>query len=186
MRSICPCSSTSGLAGELPAYGDRFGANPSLVYARSREPNTRMKYRRQGKTTTYEWAIQAYDRYPEAPTRLEPGKRIGLDVAVVDKDSGRTKPAFLTWASPPKSFKFLDAGIARRTVPRRRPLARRHVGPGNTLAGPSAPSAAAITDWRMAGFLPPRAGIRDHRSEHGVGKSRRTIDSCQTVILQLS
>ena len=99
-----------GLAGEQPAYGDRFGANPSLVYARSREPNTRMKYRRRGNTTTYEWAIQAYDRYPDAPTRLEPGKRIGLEVAVVDKDSGRTKPAFLTWASPPETFKFLNAG----------------------------------------------------------------------------
>jgi hypothetical protein len=99
----------AGLAGEGPAYGDRFKANPSLVYARTREPRTRMKSRREGRTTTYEWAIQVYDRFPGVPTRLEPGTRIGLEVAVVDKDSDRTKPAFLTWGSPPRVFKGFDA-----------------------------------------------------------------------------
>ena len=62
----------AGIAGELPAYGDRFKANPSLVYARTREPDTRMKSRREGRTTTYEWAIQVYDRFPDVRTRLEP------------------------------------------------------------------------------------------------------------------
>ena len=104
-----PVLQYAGLAGEVPAYGDRFKANPSLVYARTREPRTRMKYRREGRTTTYEWAIQAYDRFPDVPTRLEPGKRIGLEVAVVDKDSDRSKPAFLTWGSPPEVFKGFDA-----------------------------------------------------------------------------
>ncbi len=113
-----PVLQYAGLAGEQPAYGDTFGANPSLVYARTREPRTRMKYRREGNTTTYEWAIQVYDRFPDQPTRLEPGKRIGLEVAVVDKDKDkskgkvldRTKPAFLTWGSPPKVFKGFEAG----------------------------------------------------------------------------
>ena len=36
--------------------------------------------------TTYEWAIKAYDRYPDEPTRLHSGKRLGFEVAVVDKD----------------------------------------------------------------------------------------------------
>jgi RNA polymerase sigma factor (sigma-70 family) len=99
-----------GLAGEVPAYGDRFGKNPALMYASIREPRTRMKYRRQGRVTTYEWAVRVYDRFPERATRLGPGKRIGLEIAVVDKDSGPTKPAFLTWGSPPSVFKGFDAG----------------------------------------------------------------------------
>jgi RNA polymerase sigma factor (sigma-70 family) len=101
-----------GIAAEVPAYGDRWGGNPSLIYARSVESDTRMAYRRdeEAKVTTYEWAIRAYDHFPDAPTRLVAGRRIGLEVAVVDKDSGRTKPAFVTWGPPPEDFKGLDAG----------------------------------------------------------------------------
>jgi RNA polymerase sigma factor (sigma-70 family) len=99
-----------GLAGPVPAYGDPFGANPALLYGKIREPRTRMQYRREGRVTTYEWAIPVYERFPDRPARLEPGKRIGLEVAVVDKDSGETKPAFLTWGSPPSVFKGFDAG----------------------------------------------------------------------------
>jgi RNA polymerase sigma factor (sigma-70 family) len=98
-----------GLASKRPAYGDRFGANPSLVYSRTREPHTRMKYRSDGRVTTYEWAVKVYDRFPDRPTNLDPGKRIGLEIAVVDKDSDRADPAFLTWGSPPKVFKGFDA-----------------------------------------------------------------------------
>ena len=36
--------------------------------------------------TTYEWSIKPFDRFPDKPTRLSAGKRLGLDVAVVDKD----------------------------------------------------------------------------------------------------
>jgi hypothetical protein len=101
-----------GIAGEVPAYGDPRGGNPSLVYASTGEPHTRMRYRRDeaSKVTTYEWAIRAYDHFPDAPTKLVAGRRIGLEVAVVDKDSGRTKPAFVTWGTPPEVFKGLDAG----------------------------------------------------------------------------
>jgi RNA polymerase sigma factor (sigma-70 family) len=108
--STMPVLQYVGLAGKVPAYGDPFGANPSLVYAKTRERRTEMKYRREGQVTTYEWAIPVYERFPDRPTRLEPGKRIGLEIAVVDKDSGRTKPAFLTWGSPPAIFKGFDAG----------------------------------------------------------------------------
>jgi RNA polymerase sigma factor (sigma-70 family) len=105
-----PVLQYAGIAGNVPAYGDRYGANPSLLYAKTREPRTRMRYRREGRETTYEWAIRAYDRFPDEPTQLEPGKRIGLEVAVMDKDSGRTKPAFLSWGPPPVRFKGFDAG----------------------------------------------------------------------------
>jgi hypothetical protein len=34
-----------------------------------------------------ERAIQVFERYPDRPTRLEPGKRIGFDVSVADRDT---------------------------------------------------------------------------------------------------
>jgi hypothetical protein len=108
--STMPVHQYVGLAGDVPAYGDPFGANPALVYSKTREPHTQMKARRWGKVTTYEWAIQVYETFPNKPIRLESGKRIGLEVAVVDKDRGWSKPAFLTWGAPPSGFKGFDAG----------------------------------------------------------------------------
>ena len=99
-----------GVPGQVPAYGDPWGANPSLVYSRTREPRTKMKYRRQGRLTIYEWAIQAYDRFPDRPTRLFPGKRLGLDVVVVDKDSAAIPPAWMYWGPPFDGFKGFDTG----------------------------------------------------------------------------
>ncbi len=73
-----------------------------------------MKYRRDGDVTTYEWSVKAFDHFPDRPTRLFLGKRLGLDVAVVDKDSNKTKnkkaPTFLTWGLPPTEFKGFNAG----------------------------------------------------------------------------
>jgi hypothetical protein len=110
--SWMPALQYVGLAGSVPAYGDSSGANPALLYGKIRDPRSQpqMQYRRHGRTTTYEWAIPVYERFPDRPARLEPGKRIGLDVAVVDKDAGKTKPAFLTWGSMPAVFKGFDAG----------------------------------------------------------------------------
>ena len=86
-----------GVPGEVPAYGDRWGANPSLLYTKTRERHTQMKYQRKGDVTTYEWAIQAYDQYPDRLTQLVPGKRIGFDLAVVNKDSAKAPPAWMYW-----------------------------------------------------------------------------------------
>jgi hypothetical protein len=69
-----------------------------------------MKYRREGDVTTYEWALQPFDRYPDKPTQLAPGKRIGLEVVVVDKDRSRLRPSFLSWGNAPRVFKGFDAG----------------------------------------------------------------------------
>jgi RNA polymerase sigma factor (sigma-70 family) len=94
--------------GPVSAYADRSGSNPSLLYGRIERTKTKMAYRRDGNLTTYEWAIQAFDRYPDRSTRLQPGKAILFDVAVVEK--GREgPPAYLTWGPPPKSFKGGDA-----------------------------------------------------------------------------
>jgi RNA polymerase sigma factor (sigma-70 family) len=104
-----PVLQYAAVPGEVSAYGDPWGANPSLVYARTRETRTKMQYRTQGDVTTYEWAIQAYDHYPDQPTRLSPGKRLGFDVAVVDKDSEGGRPAWMSWGDPLKVFKGCDA-----------------------------------------------------------------------------
>ena len=46
-----------------------------------------MAFRRKRDVTTYEWAIEVFDVYPDQPTKLEPGKRIGFDIAIADKDA---------------------------------------------------------------------------------------------------
>ena len=102
-----------GIPGQVPAYGDRWKGNPSLVYARTKQTATTMKFRRKLDVTTYEWSIKPFDRYPDQPTRLSAGKRLGLDVAVVDKDPNTARnsrpPTFLTWGLPPVVFKGADA-----------------------------------------------------------------------------
>jgi hypothetical protein len=98
------------IPGVGPAYANPGGGNPALMYGKISKSSTQMRYRREGEVTTYEWAVQPFDHYPDRPTRLERGKRMGLDVAVVDRDSDRNRPYFYTWGAPPVSFKGFDAG----------------------------------------------------------------------------
>jgi hypothetical protein len=74
-----------------------------------RDTATVLKFHRVGSVTTYEWAVQPFDQYPDRPTRLKPGQSVGLEVAVLDKDPGRARPYFYTWGLPPVSFKGFDA-----------------------------------------------------------------------------
>ena len=101
-----------GVPGNAPAYANQWGENPTLMYRKTAEGRTRMKYRRDKDVTTYEWAIQPYDRFPDQPTHLQPGKRIGLEVVVIDKDVPPVSPAFVAWGpiSPNHTFKGCDAG----------------------------------------------------------------------------
>ena len=107
-----PVLQYAGVPGRVSAYGDRWNANPSLVYARTRQTSTTMKYRRDGDVTTYEWSVKAFDHFPDRPTPLYPGKRLGLEVAVLDKDRTRPKikttTTFLTWGLPPKAIQRLQ------------------------------------------------------------------------------
>jgi hypothetical protein len=68
-----------------------------------------MKCRREEDITIYEWAVQPFDHYPDRPTRLHTAKRLGFEVAILDKDrNGR--PAYLSWAPAVPYFKGYDAG----------------------------------------------------------------------------
>jgi RNA polymerase sigma factor (sigma-70 family) len=105
-----PVLQYAAIPDSIPAYKDKTGANPSLVYGKISRTATKMKFHRIGEVTTYEWAVQAFDHYPGHPSRLRPGKRLGLEVAVLDKDRRQDRPTFLTWGSPPVEFKGFDAG----------------------------------------------------------------------------
>ena len=65
-----------------------------------------MEFQREDDVTTYEWAVKVYDSFPNDPTRLEAGKKLGFEVAVLDKDKKRPRsldprpPSFRTWAFP--------------------------------------------------------------------------------------
>jgi RNA polymerase sigma factor (sigma-70 family) len=98
------------IPGAGPAYGKAGDGNPALMYGKISKSSTTMRYLREGELTTYEWAVQPFDRYPDRPTRLERGKSLGLEVAVVDRDSERNRPYFYTWGAPPVGFKGFDAG----------------------------------------------------------------------------
>ena len=110
-----PVLQYAGVPGNVSAYGDPWGANPSLVYARQRESRTKMKYVRSGDVDTYEWAVAVFDSFPKEPTELLPGKKLGLEIAVVDKDrkkplSKSSRPSFRTWGAPPVEFKGINSG----------------------------------------------------------------------------
>src|SRR5262249_43664556 len=104
-----------GVPGRVPAYGDRWGANPSLVYAKQKESRTKMQVQRTGDVMTYEWAVAVFDAFPGKPSELLPGKKLGLDIAVLDKDRKKSRssarpPSFRTWGAPPVEFKGCDSG----------------------------------------------------------------------------
>jgi len=117
-----------GIPGKPPVYGIKKSAgqersgedNPILMFGDIKKTKTRMAFRRQGDVTTYEWAIQAFDHYPDKPTKLLPGVQIGFDVVVVDKDKPAATPlgqndpeedrqAWVCWGPPWRSVKFFDA-----------------------------------------------------------------------------
>ena len=81
-----PVQQYIGIPGAGEVYGTGYPTNPVLMAGDLNRTRTRMAFKRKGDTTTYEWAVQVFDKYPDQPTKLEPGKRIGFDIAVADKD----------------------------------------------------------------------------------------------------
>jgi RNA polymerase sigma factor (sigma-70 family) len=117
-----------GLPGKGPVYGvtrsageERGPDNPILMFGDIKKTKTRMAFRREGDVTTYEWALQAFDHYPDMPTQLTPSKKIGFDLAIADKDKPAatdgpaTEPeddrvAWITWSPDYQGLRFLNAG----------------------------------------------------------------------------
>jgi Tol biopolymer transport system component len=94
--------------------------NPILMFGDIKKTKTRMAFRRVGDVTTYEWALQAFDHYPDKPTKLRPGVQIGFDIVVIDKDKPAQTPearddpepdwqAWVCWGPPWRRSKFFDA-----------------------------------------------------------------------------
>ncbi|MDR3620312.1 MAG: sugar-binding protein [Paludisphaera borealis] len=98
-----------GVAGNGAAYANKEGTNYTLKYGKIANTKTRMAYQTTGDLTVYEWAIQAFDQYPDSPTVLKPGKRIGLDIAVVDNDGGDSPSAWMCWGPLPNYFKGFNS-----------------------------------------------------------------------------
>lgn len=98
--SAVPALQYIGIPGEGRVYGIFKSAgqnrpeieNPILMFGDVKKTTTRMAFRREGHVTTYEWAIQAFDHYPETPTNLTAGKKIGFDLVVCDKDTPAKTP----------------------------------------------------------------------------------------------
>jgi len=90
---MCPPGGSYGatLKGEDPS------ANPNLGNGDMTRVRTEAKVAREGDVTTYEWAIEVFDQYPDTSTVLAVGKAIGLDVVAVDKDSESDRPAWICW-----------------------------------------------------------------------------------------
>jgi formylglycine-generating enzyme required for sulfatase activity len=119
--SALPVQQYVAIPGPGKIYGSKSDTNPVLMAGDVRRTRTRMAFRREHDITTYEWAIQVFDVYPDRPTKLEPGKRIGFDLAVADRDvpasslPGVIEPEkdrldWIYWGPKWNGIKTLDAG----------------------------------------------------------------------------
>jgi hypothetical protein len=86
------------------------GTNPALWRLDIRQSRTEFAHSRMGDVTTYEIALEAHDEFPAQATTLAGGKRMGLEVVVVDKDSPTVPAAWVIWG-PIGSSKALDASL---------------------------------------------------------------------------
>jgi hypothetical protein len=119
--STVPVQQYIAIPGPGKIYGTNYETNPILMAGDLKKTRTRMAFRRVGDVTTYEWAIQPFDVYPDQPTRLEPGKRIGFDLAVCDRDApitsdgGYNEPednrlSWIYWGPKWAGIKVFNAG----------------------------------------------------------------------------
>lgn len=108
-RSPLPAQQYIAVPGR-GSYGGRVDrANPAMgPLGGIDQTRTAMAHRREGDVTTYEWAIEAFDRFPDQRTELMPGKTVGFDVAVADKDVEGDNAAWVCWG-PYAPRKYLHA-----------------------------------------------------------------------------
>ena len=108
-----------GAPGPGPIYKTKSDLSVVLKYGDITKTKTKMAFSRKGDVTIYEWAVQPFDSYPDKPTKLEPGKRVGFDLVVVDKDvptpegggveREADRPVWLCWGFSPRGFKGFNA-----------------------------------------------------------------------------
>ena len=103
--SDLPVQQYIAIPGKGKVYGMEYGTNPILISGDLKKTQTRMAYRRKGDITTYEWAIQVFDQYPDKPTKLEPGKRIGFDLAISDRDVPAMSPGTQAQLEEPEEYR---------------------------------------------------------------------------------
>jgi hypothetical protein len=91
----------------IGTYDPEDKSNPAVGLSGDiAKTRTTMAFLREGTITTYEWAIEAFDHYPENPTRLIAGKILGFDVAIADKDAPDENAAWVCWGPyAPKKFR---------------------------------------------------------------------------------
>jgi RNA polymerase sigma factor (sigma-70 family) len=122
-----PVQQYVAIPGPGPIYGKPQPTNPILIGGDLEKTKTKMAFRRVGDVTTYEWAIQPFDTYPDKPTKLTAGKRIGFVVAVADKDVPSSsayatsepladQTAWVFWGPKWTGMKVLDAGALGEIV----------------------------------------------------------------------
>jgi hypothetical protein len=122
-----PAQQYVAIPGPGKVYGTKYDTNPVLLGGDLKKTKTRMAYRREGDVTTYEWTIQPFDRYPNEPTELIPGKRIGFDLAIADKDVPAKSPqgmneaeedrlAWIYWGPQWAGLKVFNAGTLGELV----------------------------------------------------------------------
>jgi len=87
--------------------------NPHLYQGDIHETRTRVAHGRRGDVTVYEWALEAFDEYPDRPMELTPGRKLLFDVVAVDRDPDEGGHAFVTWG-PSNSAKYGGANRVGR------------------------------------------------------------------------
>lgn len=115
-----PVQQYCAIPGDGPIYGSSKKSNPLLIAGELEKTRTTMAFTQSDGILVYEWAVQVFDQYPDRATRLEPGKRIGFEIVVVDKDVPLVGPvddepeihrrAWVYWGPNWSGTKVLDAG----------------------------------------------------------------------------
>lgn len=98
------CPNGGSYDREMPGVELR---NPRMNSFDIKKTQTRCAYSRKGSISIYEWSVEAFDVIPDVATVLVPGKTIGLDIVVNDKD-GYDNPVWLCWGQY-KPYKFFNA-----------------------------------------------------------------------------
>ncbi len=135
------------VAGPGVAF-DKVDTNPALVGDEQHKSGVKAVFRREGTTTTYEWAIPLYASFPGQPLEVRPGKTIGFDVAITDAD-GDEPGNWVSWS--PGMGKVYSADLYGNLVLLK---GYRELGTlSGTLTGGPLPAAGVALEVLQAGEL---------------------------------